>query len=346
MPRRDGGTQITKFGDPVKPWFDTLEAMGEYIGIRYGKLDPESGEVDWIYRPHAQFDGIGGFGDILRCQGAQVRKLPELSSSIPQRWLDLPRALPELSKPPKVLAWREEITQSARSGETLREAPAAVAWHLFSKRETDQIVSHCRKMNVTVNSFLLKHLSEALRPGLQEPEEPIPWMIPVNLRGSITQDRDTGNHSSYVAVKIDSQYSIQATHKSIYNKLERGEHWANWKAYGLTKGLPINIKKALIDSNRAMIQWNVGSFSNLGVWDDEYLAIDPSVSTPWLFAPPVLKCQMIGAGCLTFGGRLSLMLQTHPSLTTSDKVVREWVNNWVKQIELDIPTANESAAIS
>lgn len=320
--------------------------MGEYIGIRYGKLDPDTDKVEWFYKPHSQYDGIGGFGDLLRNQGAQVKKLPELSYPLSRHWLDLPRALPQLAAPPRVLTWREEITRERNSSEPLQGAPSAVAWYVFGDNETSQIVSRCREMKVTVNSFLLKHLSEAVRSGLNHPDNPIPWMIPVNLRGVVTQHRDTGNHSSYVAVNVEPESSVQETHQSIYEKLGRGEHWANWKAYGLTRKLPTKIKKSLVDSNRAMIQWNVGSFSNLGVWDSEQLMADASGATPWLFAPPVLKCQMIGAGCLTFGGRLSLMLQTHPSLTTSDKVVSEWVNSWVKQIELDMPAANTPAAKS
>lgn len=230
--------------------------------------------------------------------------------------------------------------------EPTAEAPKAVAWHVFSASETDKIRRMSRRSGVTVNSMLVKHLDRAVRSSLDEPSEPVPWMIPVNLRGRVSQEKDTGNHSSYVAIKINSHDRVQNVHESIYKKLQREEHWANWKAYELTRSLSETKKQNLIDTNKAMLQWNVGSFSNLGVWDSECAIDDDYCAAPWLFAPPVLKCQMIGAGCVTFQGRLSVMLQAHPALTASEDLVKAWVDSWVKQIELDIPAAAVAATSS
>jgi hypothetical protein len=85
-----------------------------------------------------------------------------------------------------------------------------------------------------------------------------------------------------------------------------------------------------------MSQWNLGSFSNLGNWDSEKEITQAGCQGKWLFCPPVLRCQLIGAGCVTFQNQLSLMIQAHSELTTDSNLCKGWMQNWVKEIELDL----------
>ena len=320
--------------DPVKPWFETLETMGEFIGIRYGRVDPQSDEVQWVYRPHKEFDGIGGFADILRERGIDLAPLPKITHPSPPSWLPLIKSVPNYLKPRKVLTWG-----AIKRGEPVTEIgpPPAVGWHVFSEEDTFKIRQASRAQGVTVNSFLMKHLDRAIRPALSDPSEAIPWMVPVNLRGKIAQARDSANHSSYVAIKINSYDSARDVHNSIHRRLRKGEHWANWKSYELTRSLPEDRKRALIDSFRAMSQWSIGSFSNLGVWDQECAVREEYCSAPWLFAPPVLRCQLLGAGCVTWQNRLSLTIQAHPDLSTSEDLAAFWIYRWFSEINFSLP---------
>ena len=92
----------------------------------------------------------------------------------------------------------------------------------------------------------------------------------------------------------------------------------------------------MIVSERATSQWNIGGFSNLGDWDPEKKIREPECQGVWLFAPPVLRFQQVGAGCVTFQNRLSLTLQVHPDLATSPSVPQAWISGWVKEIEMDL----------
>ena len=96
------------------------------------------------------------------------------------------------------------------------------------------------------------------------------------------------------------------------------------------------MKKFLLRKELATSQWNIGSFSNLGDWDAEKTIQSPDCEGGWVFAPPVLRCQQIGAGCVTFQNRLSLTIQVHPDLTNSPSVLQAWVQAWVKEIEIDV----------
>lgn len=187
-----------------------------------------------------------------------------------------------------------------------------------------------------MNSFLLKHLTKAIRPFLNDQSSVLPWMVPVNLRGRVTQPQDVGNHSSYVSVKVRSYETVYDVHRSIYSALAAGEHWANWDAYKSGNLLPAGLRRLLLRLDRATAQWNIGGFSNLGVWDPEKEIQAADCLGGWLFAPPVLRCQMLGAGCVTFQNRLSLLIQAHPELTTSSAAPRAWMQNWVREIEIDL----------
>lgn len=320
--------------DPIKSWFDAAEALGEYIGIRFGRLRPGSDDPEWIFLPHCEYDGIGGFAKILRERGASLPKLAHIKHPSNPSWRPLIKSVPKMMKPRRKLAWNLPPGKTALS--TNSEPPNAVAWHVFDETETTQIRRTCRKGGFTVNSFLLKHISKAIRPYLKDEAAVMPWMVPVNLRGKVVRERDTANFSAYVGVKVASFETVKDVHRKVYEALGRGEHWANWYAYKTGRVLSHGIKKQMVASGRCMAEWYLGSFSNLGEWDSEKKLIQPGCLGSWLFSPPVLRCQLIGAGCVTFQNRLTLTIQAHPELTTDNSVARSWMKDWVREIEMDL----------
>ena len=324
-----------KLTDAISQWFLVCEGMGEYIGIRFGRIAPEATEPEWKFLRHIDFDGVGGFAELLRRGGAVLPRLPQIKHPSAPSWLSFVRALPKFLTPRQRVMWgpleRGKVTENACS-----DPPLAVAWHIFDETATTQIRRVCRKNGVTVNSFLLKHLTKAIRPSLSDQSSTVPWMIPINLRGKVVRDRDTANFTSYVGVKVFSYENVFDVHRKIYAALGRGEHWANWYAYQVGRLTTSSMKEFLIKTDLAMSQWNLGSFSNLGDWDSDKSITQPDCKGGWLFAPPVLRCQMIGAGCVTFQNRLSLTIQAHPDLTTRPEVTQSWIENWVKEIEIDV----------
>ena len=332
-----------KTTDAISPWFLAAEELGEYTGIRFGRVPPGGAEPEWRFLRHADYDGIGGLAEILRQRGAKVDHLMQIKYPAPPSWLPLLRALPKYLKPRKRLKWAA-LDRAEGSTDHPPQPPPAVAWHVFDEMTTTQIRRACRKAGVTVNSFLLKNLTKAIRPSLQDQSSVMPWMIPVNLRGKVVRDRDTANHSSYVAVKVRSYETASDVHRNIYEALRRREHWANWYSYQLGRFLTAGMKKFLITKELATSQWNLGGFSNLGDWDPEKRITQGDCQGAWLFCPPVLRCQVVGAGCMTFQNQLSLTLQIHPNLTIDASVARGWVSLWVKEIEMDLASLLEPAA--
>ncbi|MGC9941215.1 MAG: hypothetical protein ABSE48_05230 [Verrucomicrobiota bacterium] len=320
--------------DPINPWFIAAEELNEYIGIRFGRIAPGKTDPEWTFLRHTDFDGIGGFADLLRRGGAKLGRLPQIKHPAPPSALSLLRLAPKFLQPKQRIKWLPLDNKATASSKS--DPPAAVAWHIFDEPATTQMRRLCRKAGVTVNSFLLKNLTKAIRPFLEDQSSVIPWMIPVNLRGKLIRDRDTSNFSSYVGVRVRSYETVYDIHRSIYEALGRKEHWANWYAYQLGRLTTNGMRKYLIEKELAMSQWNLGSFSNLGNWDSEKEFTPADCRGNWLFCPPVLRCQLIGAGCITFQNQMSLMIQAHPELTTNSEICASWTKNWVKEIELDL----------
>ncbi|YCM45360.1 hypothetical protein V2O64_04905 [Verrucomicrobiaceae bacterium 227] len=305
-------------------WFRASEATGDFMGIRYGRGSPGSDEVEWSYLSHCECDGMGGFVRLLREHGAAITTLPKTKH--PCRGIIAPLW--------KLWRNRHSHPESAQRPDW-SQAPDSppgpspeVAWHLFTEEETKALLKKCRDEGVTVNSFLLKHLDQAIRPGIQKPQAAIPWMIPINLRGDLQHDDETRNHVSFLELRIQPGDSAKMIQTQLQQGLQRGEHRANYLILALGRFLTHKAKIKVIQKDRAKPAGNIGTFSNLGVWDPE-----KSIGTrdSWLFCPPVVKGQLLGAGALTFQGKLALAIQGHPNPATPG-ISKTWMKRWLAGI--------------
>ncbi|HUA37740.1 MAG TPA: hypothetical protein VMA35_04985 [Candidatus Sulfopaludibacter sp.] len=318
--------------DSINLWFYAAEEMGEYIGIRFGHMPPGTTEPEWTFLRHTDFDGIGGLAHIFRQKGVTLGRLPQIRYPAAPSALTVFKLVPKFLRPRHRIKWLP-LGATRQCGP---HPPPAVAWHLFDELATLQMRRVCRMAGVTVNSFLLKHLTKAIRPFLEDQAAVVPWMVPVNLRGKLVRERDTANFSSYVGVKVKSYETPHDVHRNIYAALGRHEHWANWYGFYASRCLTQGMRKFLIAKEWALSQWNLGSFSNLGDWDTEKEITQPACLGDWFFCPPVLRCQLVGAGCVTFQNRLTLVIQAHPELTVETTILKTWMQNWVKEIEMDL----------
>jgi hypothetical protein len=325
--------------DPIASWFIAAEQLGEFVGIRFGRVGRGMTEPEWMFLSHTEFDGIGGLAELLRRRGAQLERLPQIRYPLSPSWSCILRALPSYMKPRRPVKWRPLKRGAVTS--TSSQPPVAVAWHVFEEGATTQVRRVCRKAGYTINSFLLKHLTKAIRPFLEDESSVVPWMVPVNIRGKVDRGRDTDVHTSYVGVKVQSYETVHDVHRNVYAALGKGEHWANWRMYLLGRFFTARTRRFLIATGIGASQWNLGSFSNLGDWDPDKKITEADCLGGWLFCPPVFRAMLVGAGCATFQNRLSLTIQAHPDLTTDPAVPKEWVRNWVKEIEIDVASVSE-----
>lgn len=303
-------------------WFRAAQETGDYMGIRYGRGKPGSETIEWFFVPHEVCDGIGGFARLLRGHGIELESLPRTaqpSRGILRPLWNLWRAALE----PNHCATREDwkLYQDRRTGPS-----TAITWHLFTEDDTEQIRQHCRQQSISVNSYLLKQLDQAVRPDIHRPDACLQWMVPVNLRGDVIHADDTANHVSYVKPRINATDTTAEIQQQINRRLTRGEHRGSYlMMVVLGKLLSHKTKLKIVAHDRTRSAGNIGAFSNLGVWDSEK-AIDTEHF--YLFCPPVAQGQLLGAGCVTFQGRLGLSLQASPSLSNQPELATGWMERW------------------
>ncbi len=238
--------------DPIRPWFETLESVGEFVGIRFGRVSPSSDEPEWMYLSHMDYDGIGGFAHLLRERGATLEDLPKITHPAKLSWWPFICFLPTMLAPRRYLKWRKLKQGDKHEDPSL--PPPAVAFQVFDEAKTAMIRRASRVAGVTVNSFLMKYLDRAIRPSLSDPACATPWMVPVNLRGKVTQPCDTGNHSSYVGIQIYASEGAKEIQNRIYTALRKGQHLAAWKGFAATQNTSTETKKRLIKAARATSQ--------------------------------------------------------------------------------------------
>jgi NRPS condensation-like uncharacterized protein len=328
--------------DVMRLWFLALEELGDFIGMRFGRMAPGASEPEWVFPRHADYDGVGWFAENLRRNGVALDRLPTIRHpAVPSR-LAVLRNVPKYFKPRHRLKWGP-IERGDAPGDSSKP-PRAMAWHLFDEDATTQIRRVCRNVEVTVNSFLLKHLTKAIRPSLEDQSAAVPWMIPINMRGKVKEGRDTANYTSYARVKVQSYETVHDIHQNIYAALCHGEHWTNWQAYQLGRFLTAGMRRYLVATELAIPEWNFGAFSNMGVWDPDKEITRPECLGGWFVCPPVLRCQLVGVGVITFQNRLSLTIQIHPDVTTDAKVPQIWIRDWVREIEMDVASILKPAA--
>src|ERR1700761_8122389 len=123
--------------DPIKPWFVAAEELGEFVGIRFGRLAPGKTEPEWIFLSHMDFDGIGGFAEILRKRGAELGRLSQIRYPAPPSKLSMLKMLPKFLKPREPVNFVPLEKSSRTTGPG--QPPVAAAWHVFNIEETLQI---------------------------------------------------------------------------------------------------------------------------------------------------------------------------------------------------------------
>lgn len=302
-------------------WFRASEATGDFMGIRYGRIPQGADEVEWAFVSHCECDGIGGLVRLLREQGAEIANLPETQHPCRGVIGPLWRLWRGRGQEPECADRRDwRLPAPAGTGDGM-----AVAWHLFTEEETQEIRARCQRQQVTVNSLLLKHLDQAIRPEIRKPQAKIPWMIPVNLRGDIHHADATENHVSCVEVRIAADDSAGAIQQQLRDRLRRGEHRANALLLEAGRFLSHGAKVRFLAKDRCKPAGNIGAFSNLGVWDSERKL---ETRDSWLFCPPVVKGQLLSAGCVTFQNRLGLVIQGRPGLAAAGGLTSTWMRRW------------------
>jgi hypothetical protein len=308
--------------DVVGQWFEAIASLGEDTHIHFGRVGAKGATPEWFDLPHARFDGIGGFAELLRTNGhSGLGALPELKRGRTHRVLDLIRSWLRY-----VFRLRPTYVFLPMSDRSKTGAKAVT--RVFDVEETELIADRAKALGVTVNTLLLDRITRVVRRRLDGAPRDVAWMIPVNMRGPVTLDRDTGNHSSFLEIRVRDGEPETMLQERVLGAIAQGDHWAFWYVFKVGRLFGrIGRKLFMRMTINGRPHW-VGSFSNLGRWDPP---ADGATPWAWVFFPPPVPSQPLGVGCVTYHGRLGVALQLHSSLGT-DASAEAWMADVVREL--------------
>jgi hypothetical protein len=327
--------------DIFAEFYDALEEMGEYCAFDIGRYCTGMPAPEWTHFRHQDYDGATALAHLLLARANNesdfknnLAALSDMASSpnppssrqLFVAWLRLIRDRLRQRVP---MRWKR-FDKSWRPVSASLSRPTAVAWSLFSKDETRRLGELARSHGVSLQSWLLWALKEAIVPELVPGTGVLTWHVPVSMHGAFPGEMRNSNFS--LEVRFPPEAPPKEVHKAIRKELRLRTHWIAAKlTLSFAWMIPRWIFRRLVRFAAMLPPWQ-GSFSNSGAF-----ALSPETAdTPgtaeveeWFIGlNPVIKSSPLGVCCSEWRGRLALSVQIHPALATDPHVARDWIASW------------------
>ncbi len=313
---------VKKRRDYIAMWFEVRNDMGISDTMNIGPMDKSSGSVSWHHFSHAAMDGVGGVSSILREQGYPCKELPKGSDRDEPSFFQLLRKKnPNKDIHPKNIKWKLNYPVG-------NDNSAAISTCYFDTETTNRIKRNAKLNKVALSTFALWALNKSISKNLLEANQSYYWFYPVNLRGAVSTDTDTGNFSSGVNVCVENNIKPRSLQQNIRQKLQSKEYWMTWKLAHIGKYIG---KKGIKYLYKSMSTKNfyAGSFSFLGAWplpDDDNPPQDPQ--QVWVSCGIGTKNYPVSTGIMEWHGQLSLGLKLHPWIADNGSITQKCLSDW------------------
>ncbi len=277
--------------------FDTSIVFGHHINGR-----TEEREIS-----HIEYDGMNGLTEQLRQTGTltdqsfpqvPLRKRGFLLFTLIRRFFQYFRILWQFSR--KSQEWRVEPRKVA--------VPFTV-WKFFTPEETEASRQAAKAAGVSLNSHLLFHLNETVKPRMAPSKHPSTWIVPVSLYASAEQVHEPGMRTSVMEVGLMPNDGPVQVHAKVRKEVDQESYWGAIVAVLINHFLPARLNSAILAATVATKR-RVGTFSNLGRWTGNEKASDEA----WSVVPPVHPGQPLGVGVIEFNGKLGVGMKFDPYL--------------------------------
>lgn len=317
-------------------WFGRLmesrRDAGEPYIANYGRVESQTPNIEWHRIDHCQFDGIGGFAEVLSKLNHNIEKLPADHAPTPSFWPGLKTWwLTWCHMNSRQVRWNEKWRSRFNPQLKHRTTPL-IHWHLFSREDTRKIEYASLKQRASTNCYLLAKLSNTAGKEFVEEGSNFHWMIPTNLRGGLKLSDPRANHCSTYSLDTNASASPCSIQDKSRQLTKRGDDWAFYWTIKFFVKLPTKINRWLQkDSEKRNPA--IGCFTNLGHWHHCKPNSPVNDKEGWVIVPTANHANPVGAGAITWNGRLSIALEIHPSLQSSEEESQHIFEAWKKAIE-------------
>jgi hypothetical protein len=278
--------------------------------------------------PHEVMDGAGALLKFFKELGCESVPVPEMRGDKPglfKRFFLMFKALGAIAV--TSVSWKR------------REAKGAEQ-HYLKVVEQDSMArlrKWTRDQGASLNAYLLRELQTALTPYLNNPEESLPWLFPINMRGAFPELSLQTNQSSFLPLSISPQTSPALIHQNIKDALAADLHFAIWDFHNLLSRLGEKVRIYLSNRSYSRSFW-MGTYSDVGEWrtNGAYEALGPGEI--WYALPPGSRNYPVSFTHITVNGRTAFCLRIHPSLgLSSDEgrlILERVINQMIAQLSV------------
>ena len=298
-----------------------FKEMGECIDMTFGRVHLDTGQIDWLHRPHNISDGVGAFTDLLNMDGNRITEQPLMKpGKKPGFFKRLMLLFQHIrNMPERVYAWKYYRPEQRGVGTCL-------AYTLFDRDACRALLDYARTQKASLNSVLLWTLNDIICDTLmtETPEETV-WTIPLNLRGGASDGNTSSNVTASISLRVPAAPELGYIDDKIKSIYQQGVHWGAWLMSNMTAVVGKRGFRYLAEHSKP--RW-VGVFSNVGSWPppNHPYPIDDNIT--YMGAPPVTALLPVTCCSMTWNGRMILTLQLHSSISNdiadTEKVIQAW----------------------
>lgn len=314
--------QTKKETDWFGLWYKIMKERGDNDEPTFGHYDLTTKEVDWFRFSHSDMDGVGVMNYLYNKRGIQLKKFPDLKEKNPPSFWNYVVAFIKLLLKPKAPKpdWKEK-NWDLKPIDLHR-----LSFEILNSTETEALLNHCKKQQVSPCAFLMDVTSKVLLPELTHNCAGA-WTLPVNLRPVLKRIDYNSNHSSgiLVPVNLEVDHATTINHK-IKKSLKDKEHWCVWQVHQI--GRLIGLKgMRYISQKSSKKTFMIGSFSYMGPWE-------LPVNDIWVGGPPGSKNFPISIMVMIANSRLSFSLKIHPFILKDQDKTDEFLKLITGKIRL------------
>lgn len=313
--------------DKIGVWLKATEDLGEDVNIKFGHIQDSTQQEkpQWQLLSHKEFDGIGGLIYLLHQSGYPEKiQIPLLRQDDRPNFLKKLVALYHALRSP--LPATPLISSNAATPVT--NPNNLITWKIFSHEETLQIQQTAAAMDISLNTFLLYHLNQAVLAFFESPSNQVSWRIPVNLRGAVRPIAPTANQWGFIQVIYEKTTTPQELQHLIKDALQHHGHWGTWLLCNLLGSLSAQFLQNAIKKDIEKGFFLTGVFSNLGDWSQS----NQNPHEAWVIGVPVTKCVPVGGVALIWAEKLALTLQLHHSLCQDTQILAAMMADWINHL--------------
>jgi hypothetical protein len=313
--------------DWAAKWFEVRAEMGQ-SDIATMMYQDQGQEFKKAHFHHRDADGFGKIVSLLKEDGIDVRA--------PIRPLKKPAFYWHFFLLIKGLLTHPRLPHNPWkffSGSNIAGQPNEVSYLFLTHEENNKLKSTAQSKNLNLGFFIVSELDQIIRQRLyKNQKDKSVWLCPVDLRGAFPLAKPEQNFVSFVATEFNGMggaAEIKKSFESYKSNLKSGSYWAFWELAHIGRWVGMNGMRWLAKqaTNRAF--W-MGSFSDLGIWNQPEIQNSKACDRYWVIAPPGSPAYPIGITTIEWCGNRSITMKIHPAIcerrcqALSDEILGEF----------------------